>query len=294
MSEWVDVAVYSALNVTIWLMLPAWLGRFTLLYLMDRNAEWVRTHRKEVRKRTSTTAVRIVCGAWGALSIAMLLLFQLDLWPEAFVAFGRNSARWEALKDVNSTLLIPGGIALMVAVALSAGRVQRAVPAADRRHAVLTPRTLNDFVSRRARLVVYALNVVVVAAWLVAAALGAYSTPKFWGRLALVVFLCGVFAFFVRISVRRPPQVMDRLFGPAFRAGEVRWAFGQLLLPPVTGIWRLYEEVTNATFVDVSRAMHLAVALLVVAWALRLMTYTSGNSGSCDRQAGATLHWSTP
>ncbi len=293
-SEWVDVVVYSALNVTVWFMLPAWMGRFTLLYLIDRNAEWVRTHGDEVRKRTSTAGFRIVCGAWGALTIAMLLLFQLDVWPDALDGFGRNPARWDALKDLKSTLFIPGGIALMVAAAVSAGRLQRAVPAADRRQAALTPRALSDFVSRPWRLVVYALNVVVVAAWLVAALAGAYSTTRFWGRFGFLVFMCVVFALFVRISVRRPPHMMDRLFGPAFRDGEVRFAFAQQLLPPVTGSWRLYEEISNTTFVDVSRGMHLAVALLVMAWALRLMTYTSGNSAHGDRPRDATLRWSTP
>jgi hypothetical protein len=293
-SEWIDVLVYSALNVTTWFMLPAWMGSFTLLYLIDRNAEWVRTHAEQTRRLVSTAVWRGVCGAWGTLSISLLLLYQLDLWPEALAIVGRGSARWDALKDLNSTLFIPGGVALMVVAAVSAERVKRTVPAADRRHAALRPRTLDDFVSRPAQVVVYALNVAVIAAWLVAAAGGAYSTPKFWGRFAFLVFMCGAFAVFVRVSVRRPPQVMDRLFGPAFRAGEVRFAFAQLLLPPVIGFWRLYEEVNNTAFADISRGMHLAVAILVIVWALRLLTYTPVDSAYGDRQPGATLRWSTP
>ena len=294
MSEWFDVLVYAVLNVTLWFMLPRWAGRFALLYLIDRNPAWVPSRHEQARRLSSTVALRVICGVWGTFSVATLVLFQIDVLPEIFAIFSRDSTRWEALKDLNSMLLIPGAVVLMVAAKLHADRMKRMVPPADRRQAALAPRTLNDFVPRPLQLGVYGLAVLVVSAWLAVAAAGVYTTPKFWGRFALLLFLCGVFTFFVRVAVTRPPQVMDRIFGPAFRAGEVRFAFAQQLLPPVIGAWRLYEEVANTVLMDVSRAMHLGVAFLITAWALRLMMYPSSKSTRGDQKTGATLGWSTP
>lgn len=295
MSEWLDVSVYAALSVALWFVLPAWAARFMPLYLADRNREWVRTHPEQVRRVSSCRGVRAACGAWGLLSLGVLLVFQLDTHPELVARFMDTSARWEALKDVNSLLLIPGGLCLLAVAALGAVHVGRVVPRADVRRAALEPRRLDGVVPRPVQIATYGLAALVLLGWVAVAALNAYSTPTFWGRAVFLVVMTLTFAFFVRFSVRRPPHVMDRVFGPVFRADEIRFAFGLQLLPPVIGAVRLYEEVASVVLVDVNRAMHLGLALLVVGWVVRLTRYSpAGTSSYGDQHTDGTLRWSTP
>ena len=294
MSEWIDVSVYATLCVALWFVFPTWAARFTPLYLADRNPEWVRTHREQVRRVSSSRGFRAACGAWGFLSLGVLLVFQIGTYPELFW-FVDNSARWDALKDLNALLMIPGGVCLLAVAALGGAHVRKIVPPADVRRAALEPRTLDGVVPRPVQIATYALAALVLLSWVAVAALNAYSTPKFWGRAMLLVVISLAFAFFLRLSVRRPPHVMDRIFGPVFRADEVRFAFGLQLIPPVTGTVRLFEEVANVVLVDLNRAMHLGLALLIVGWVLRLTRYSpAGSSPYGDQHTGGTLRWSTP
>lgn len=295
MSEWLDFSVYATLSVALWFVLPAWAARFTTLYLADRNPEWVRTHTEQVRRLSSSRGFRAACAAWGLLSLGVLLVFQLDTRPELFARFIDNGARWEALKDVNSLLLIPGGLCLLAIAALGGAQVRKVVPLVDVRRAALEPRTLDGVVARPVQIATYGVIALVLLSWVAVAALNAYSTPKFWGRAVLLVVISLAFAFVLRLSVRRPPHVMDRIFGPVFRADEVRFAFGLQLIPPITGAVRLYEEVANVVLVDLNRAMHLGLALLIVGWVLRLTRYSpAGSSSYGDQHTDGTLRWSTP
>jgi hypothetical protein len=295
MSEWIDFSVYATLCVALWFIFPAWAMRFTPLYLADRNPEWVRTHREQVRRLSASRGFRAACGAWGFLCLGVLLVFQLDMNTGFSARLMDSTARWEALKDLNSLLLIPGGLGLFAVAAVRAAHVRKVVPPANVRRAGLEPRTLAGVVPRPVQIATYGVIGLVLLGWAMVAALNAFSTPKFWGRAALLVVISLAFAFFLRVSVKRPPHVMDRIFGPVFRADEVRFTFGLQLLPPLTGAVRLYEEVANVVLVDVNRAMHLGVALVIVVWVLRLTRYSSpGSSSYGDEHSGGTLRWSTP
>lgn len=294
MSEWVDFSVYAALVIALWFVLPAWAGRLNLLYLRDRNPDWVRGHAELARMLSSSAGLRVTCGTWGLASLGTLLVLQLDLWPDALGFFTIDSFRWEALKDLNSVLLIVGGAGLLSAAALLGMRVHKMVPRATVRWASLERRTLDDMIGRPVLLTIAFMTGLVLLAWTAAAVLGLYSTPRFWGRFLLLAVMTAVCAFFLRLSVRRPPHFMDRTFGSAFRADEVRFAVALQLLPPVIGAVRLYEEVAATSVVDVSRAMHLGVALLVTTWVFRLVKYSSPGQSGEDRPTGATLRWSTP
>ncbi len=296
MSEWLDFTVYAVLMAAVWFVLPAWAGRFSWLYLQDRNPEWVRSHAELARVCGPSAGFRVTCGAWGAFSIGALLMLQLDMWPGSVARITAGSPRWEALKDLNSLLLIVGVAGLLSAAALLRMRAHTVVPQANVRRAALERRTINEVVSRPIRLAVYGFTAAVVTGWLAAAATGSYSTPRFWGRFVFLIITSLIAAAFVRISVRRPPQVMDRILGPAFRASETRVAFAQQLLFPTIGAVRLYQEVAGTEFVDLNRAMHLGVALLVTGWVLWLSRWyvRAGDASSGDPRSGATLRWSTP
>jgi hypothetical protein len=279
MTEWVDFSVYAALNVSLWFVLPAWSSQFTALYVTDRNPEWVVSHPEVATRLLGRGWFQWILGAWGALCLAALLAVQAGALPPALATKLANQPAWEALKDLNSVLLLPGLLLFPVPALLFQRWLHRTVPLADRRTATLDRRTLDDFVPRSIQLAVYVLVGIVVIAWLLVGVMQLYSSSIFWGRFAFLVAMTPAFAFFVRLGVNRAPHSLDRLLGPRFRAGEVRFGFAMHLLPPVIGAVRLYEEVTNTLFVDINRAMHLGVALIVTVWVLRLVAYSTTSAG---------------
>ena len=99
MTEWIDFSVYAAMIVALWFVLPMWGSRFTLRFVADRNPEWLSRHPEVATKLTGGGWLRWVPYAWGVLSLAVLLIFQADLWPQAFGFVPEEAARWETLKD---------------------------------------------------------------------------------------------------------------------------------------------------------------------------------------------------
>ena len=274
MTEWVDFSVYAALNVALWFVLPAWSSQFTALYVTDRNPEWVVSHPDVATRLLRRGWFHWILGGWGVLCLAALLALQVGALPPALATRLASQPAWEALKDLNSMLLLPGLLLFFVPALLFQRWLHRTVPLADRRTATLDRRSLDDFVPRWFQLMTYASVGIVLIAWLAVGAAGWYSTPIFWTRFAFLAALTPAFAFFVRLGVNRAPNSLDRVLGPRFRAGEVRYGFAMHLLPPIIGAVRLYEEVTDTALVDINRAMHLGVALIVTVWVLRLAVHS--------------------
>ncbi|HEX5107910.1 MAG TPA: hypothetical protein VFV95_05670 [Vicinamibacterales bacterium] len=278
MTEWVDFSVYAALNVALWFVLPAWSSQFTALYVADRNREWIDSHPEVAKRLLARGWFHWVLAVWGALCLAALLALQVGALPPALATVPANEPAWWALKELNSVLLLPGLLLFFVPALLFQRWLQRTVPLADRRTATLARRSLDDFVPRRVQLAVYVLVGIVVIAWVLVGVMQLYSSAIFWGRFALLVAMTPTFAFFVRLGVNRAPNSLDRVLGPRFRVGEIRYGFAMHLLPPVIGAVRLYEEVMNTALVDINRAMHLGVALIVTGWVLRLTMHSRATS----------------
>ena len=93
MSEWLDFSVYATLNVTLWFVFPAWAARFTPLYLIDRNPEWVRTHTEQVRTLELQSRLSRRPAARGdSLSLGVLLVcFSSTHTRNSFRRFIDNS-----------------------------------------------------------------------------------------------------------------------------------------------------------------------------------------------------------
>ena len=196
-------------------------------------------------------------------------------------------ARWETLKELNTLLLLPGLLVFAAAGVLFTRWLTATVPLADRRAATLERRTLDDFVPRPAQFAVYAVIAGHLIAWLAAAAFVSTTTPKFWWRLLFIVALTPIVLVFPRWSVRRPPQTLDRLFGPAYRRTEVRYGLAANLVVPIAGAFRLYEELTGTAAFDVSRVLHLGVALCVTVGIVRFSRF---GTGSGRRDIGRPSH----
>jgi hypothetical protein len=62
------------------------------------------------------------------------------------------------------------------------------------------------------------------------------------------------------------------------------------LIPALNGVVWLYEEVADVVLVDVNRAMHLGVVLIVASWAL---TYALSSPGpdSEDQARSSPVRW---
>jgi hypothetical protein len=283
MTEWVDLTVYAGLILALWFILPAWSARFTLPYVADRNPEWLAAHPEVAAKLTEGSWFRWAYYGWGIASLAVLLAVQIDVIPPMFGSQSPGTPKWEVLKDVNSVLILPGVVLFAVSGIVFTCWLNTAVPLAPRRQATLTRRSIDDFVPRWIQRLTYGFVSVVILAWLATAVLQWPVTGEFWGRFVVLAPLSPAFEFFVRLAVSRPPYVMDRIFGPTFRVSEVRIGFAMHLLPPLAGLVRLYEHVAGTELVDLNRAMHLGVAMIVTAWALRFAMYYATIGGDGQR-----------
>lgn len=279
MSEWFDFFVYASSIIAFWFVLPAWSARFTLATVADRNPQWPREHPDVSAKLSGASRARWLYHAWGIVSLAALFAFQAGLWPRQWSPEVLGMARWETLKDLNTLLLVPGVVAFVGAGVLFSRWLISTVPLVERRRATLERRTIGNFVPRWAQVAVYALIGLNLAAWLGVAVLGWNATPKFWSRFVLVLVMTPVFLLFPRLSVRRPPQALDRIFGPRFRRTEVRYGVAMNLVLPLVGAFRLYEELAETVAFDVSRVMHLGLVLCLTAGTLRLARFAKGHAG---------------
>lgn len=284
MSEWVDIAVYAALIGAVWGGLPVWISRLTIPLIAGRNPGWLADHPESERRLVESRWFRRACLLWGALSLLTLLALQFDVWPQQ-LAFLRAAPKWEALKDLNSTLLIAGLICAGAGAVVFFRWLHTNVPLSSRRQATLERRSLHDYVPRPLQFAVYAVIVLHLAVWAVVGVTGRYATPAFWGGIAFQVVISGAFLLVVLTAVRRRPGAMDRIFGAGCRRTEVRAAFAAQLLPLPNGIARLYEQVASTPSDDPDRYMHLGLVLLVVALAMMVAAWS--------RQPGApgSVRW---
>jgi hypothetical protein len=285
MSEWIDFGVYAALILAVWGRLPVVSSRFTLPVVADRNPEWVAAHPAAAQRLADNRWFRRSCVLWGTVSLAALLAVQAEVWWPPLV--GSAMPKWEALKDTNSTLLIAGLLYLLGCGALFGRWLHTHVPLAPRRQATLERRSADDYVPRPVQYGIYALVGVHLTAWLIAAALGRYTAPAFWGMLAFQFVISGIFLLLALVAVRRRPDAIDRIFGPGYRRMEVRWAFGVQVLPLMNGAVRLYEQTAGPTPADLNRAMHLGLVLLVLVMAGGLGLFSTGRRGEAGARSAA-------
>ena len=267
MSEWVDIAAYAALIGVVWGWLPAWSSQFTILLIADRNPGWLAEHPESERRLMESRWFRWSCLLWGLVSFLTLLTFRFDVWPQQ-LAFLGAARRWDALKDLNSTLFIAGLIYVAACTVVFFRWLEANVPLSTRRKATLERRSVHDYVARWLQFAVYAAIVLHLALWTVIGLTGRYTTAAFWGGMAFQFVVSGVLLLFVLNAVHRRPGAMDRIFGPGNRRTEVRASFAAQLLPLPNGLARLYEQVAATTLVDLDRFMHLGIVLLVVVLAI--------------------------
>jgi len=264
MTEWIDFAVYAALMLTIWFGIPTTNASLTVSVVADRNPAWLAAHPEAAKKLTNSRWFLWSCHAMGALSLGALLSVTLGMWSPPFLTPGQGPDRWMVLWNLSTVSGILGVVYFGVCGVLFVRWLHRDVPLAERRHATLERRSINDFVPRGVQLAVYTTVALHLAVWLAVGVLGRYSTPAFWGTLAFQFIISAIFLAFVHAAVGRRPSAADRIFGPGLRGFEVRCAFAAQLLPLMNGIARLYEEATGGIPADVNRFLQLGLVALIV------------------------------
>ena len=264
MSEWIDVLVYGALLGIVWFALPHANARFVLPMIESRNPGWLAAHPDAAQRLTRHGWFQRFCYVVGALSLALLIAAQTGIWPDALSAPAFEAERWMVLSDLFTALMLLWLLYFGGSSVVFARWLKREVPLADRREASLEPRSIAAFVPRPLRLAIYSAVALHLSAWVLTGALGAYSSPTFWGGLAFQFGIALIFILIVRFIAERPPNVMDRTFGQEFRRTEVRVSFVAHLVPLMNGFARLHEVVTGTLAPEIDRASRLGLVLVMI------------------------------
>lgn len=262
MSEWIDFAIYVALIVLVFVLLPRHGRQFTAPMIADRNPEWLSRNRDVVARLESSRWFLHACYVWAAVCVAALLGVMLDL---IVPPFGADAPKWDFLKDLNGILVIAGLLGWGACWLLWSRWLRAHVPPAETRSATLKPRVIGDYLGLPWRIAVDALTVLHLGTWVVIGALGLAGGAKFWWSFAFLAGMTLLFRVFAYLAPRRRPGHVDRMFGEAYRRVEIRLAYSMRLWPVVVGAIVMTEKLTGA---DLVREAHLLVALFVCVLAL--------------------------
>jgi hypothetical protein len=265
MSEWIDFAIYVTFIVLIFVLVPRHGRQFTLPMIADRNPQWLADHHDIVVRVERSRWFLHVCYVWAAASIAVLLGVALDLIA---LPFGAEAPKWEVLKDLNSTLLIVGLLGWGACSLLWFRWLGTHVPLAETRRATLKPRVASDYLAPSWRIGVEALTVLHLGAWVVIGALGWAGGAKFWWSFAFFAGMTVLFAVMAHFVPRRRPDYLDRMFGEAYRQGEIKAVYFMRVWPVAAGAIVMTEHMTG---LDLARAAHLLIVSFVSVLALMVL-----------------------
>jgi hypothetical protein len=139
----------------------------------------------------------------------------------------------------------------------------------------LKPRTAADYLPLSCRLVTEAATVVHIALWLILPALAVVRSDNYWARFAFIAVLTVGFAAYAYLPPQRRAGYVDRLFGEAYRRTELRVVCLMRLALLTTGSVGLADAVG----LDVERAAHLALQIMICAMALAFVRLRPSRHG---------------
>lgn len=268
-TDWIDYFVYVVFMLVVFFIFPWSQKRLGVPMLADRNAKWVANNPGTLRRMHRIGRwVSWLQYVFGATSLYFLTRIQLRALPEGL------PEKWMLLWTLSMVALYAGILVFGSIGVIWHMAFNRRIPVAEQRRAILAPRSIDDFVPLPVRLVTYLLVTITLAAWAIVAVLGWHDDPAFWARFVIIFGLSVFFWLGTRFAVGRRPNVMDRLFGPDYRRGEVWLTFSTQLLPPIIGGVRLYEELADVKVFGINRAMFLGLALFISAWLLWIVWQT--------------------
>jgi hypothetical protein len=263
MNPWIDVAVYSTQLIVCLLFTSRWAGRFKGAVVVDRNPEWAAAHPQTIADLGRSSGWNLFIQAWALFSVLVLLAYQLDLEPATMKSPGTPG--WRTLL-ATAYLLLGIGFALFGLAAVGFTRwLKASVPLAERRHASLTPRSLDAFVPRWLKLVVFGILIASVAARPVASLFYPERVADVRAGFIFSLTTAGMLFLTVGISVRRRPTVFDRVLGSGYRKREVRACFALMAFHGVGGLAMLGLEISGIDARRFSGVIFSAVVTAVLA-----------------------------
>jgi hypothetical protein len=226
MSEWIDFFIYAASSSVLWIMLP-WATRdMAMPVMMARNPEWVAANPQIVQRIGSSRWFTNTSVVWGFVSVGVLLLARLDMTPQVI---GKHPLLWQQLNNVYNLLFLVGAVFFGITGFIRHLRFKKMVPEGERRSASLQPRSAADFVPRFWRSTTDVLTAALLVTWLILGVKGAASSAKHWEGFAFMLVFATIIAVLAHAAAARPPNYLDRLYGPAYRHREVRVLYGARL-----------------------------------------------------------------
>jgi hypothetical protein len=263
MNEWIDFAVYSTQLVVCLLVTTRWAAHFKGAVVADRNPEWASAHPQVVAGLGRSSAWNLVVQAWALFGVLVLLACRLDLEPAALKAPGTPG--WRTLMATAYLLLGVGFVLFGVGAAVFTRWLKGTVPLAERRHASLTPRSLEAFVPAGLKFAVFGFLIAAVAARPVASLFYPDAVGDVRGGFIFSLATACLLFLTVAISVRRRPTVFDRVLGSGYRKREVRACFALMVFHAVGGFTMVGLEIAGIDGRRFSGVIFSAVVTVVLA-----------------------------
>jgi hypothetical protein len=220
MNEWIDFAVYATQLIVCLLVSARWVAHFKSAVVFDRNAEWASAHPQVLSGLRNFSGLNLLVQAWAVFSVLVLLAWRLDLQPEGLKTVGMPE--WRNLLATAYLLLGIGFVLLGLGAVIFTRWLRAEVPLGDQRRASLAPRSVDGFVPRKLKLTIYALVLVAIASRPVASIVFPERVADVRQGFAFSLATTFILFLAVGISVRRKPNVFDRVLGNVFRKREVR------------------------------------------------------------------------
>lgn len=226
MSEWVDFCLYSLQAALLWMVLPGWCARFFKPVMQHLGAR--------PRRNPWVTALQI----WGALSVLVLLAYQLEMVPPPLSASSLRATGWEALLMTSNLLLALGVLAAGLGV-WSFVRKLQANPQTEQPEEPSFPLTRDDFLPRWLQNSVYVLLLIALCVRPIAGWLRPARVHDIWGNFFMGLVVAALLFVVAAGSVVRPANQLDRALGEGYRRLEVRICYllmAYLALMQIAGV----------------------------------------------------------
>jgi hypothetical protein len=263
MSEWIDFSVYAAQLIVCLSFASRWAAQFKDAVVVDRNPEWSAANPQVVANLVRRNAWSQAIQAWTALGVLALLVCRLDLQPVALESPGVPG--WRTLMATAYLFLGVGFLLFGAGAVMFTRRLKRSVPLGEQRRASLTPRSLDAFVPRGLKFAVYGVLLAAIAARPVA---GLFFPARIAdvGNGFIFSLLTGCMLFLaVAISVRRRPNVFDRVLGSGYRKREVRACLTLMAFHALGLLALVWLEVAGLDVRRYSGVIFSAVVTVVLA-----------------------------
>jgi hypothetical protein len=272
MNEWIDFAVYAIQLIVCLLVAARCAAHFKAAVVADRNPDWAAAHPQSIAKVESSSRWNLLVQAWTVFSVLVLLAYRLDLEPLALKAPGVPT--WRTLLQT-AYLLLGVGFVLFGLGAVSFRRwLTTNVPLGEQRSASLTPRSLETFVPRGLKFAVYGSLFTSVVARPVASLYYPDRIANVQGGFVFSLATAFMLVLAVGISVKRRPNVFDRVVGSSYRMRVVRACFVLMAFTALGELLLLWTEIAH---VDGSRLMGVVFSAFTTVVLASLMPFPPRN-----------------